>query len=74
MSHQLHWSDTADGIPDKYPGIIPLESLPQEAQRLISEMEEHYTDEFTFYWFADDDIEAWFAGDIMAIWNGKGWV
>jgi len=48
--------------------------LPQEALDAISEEQKSYLDEFEFIQLAEDNrIEAWYAGDLLACWDGEGW-
>jgi hypothetical protein len=48
--------------------------LPPEAWDLISLQQQSYIDEFSFYREDDDYIEAWYADELLAIWNGMSWV
>lgn len=52
---------------------IPFSSLPEKAKDGFSEDQLSYIDEFTFYWFADNDIECWYAGECLATFNGNAW-
>lgn len=54
--------------------MINHELLPKEALAKISERQQSYIDEFIFVWFSPTKIEAWYANECLATWNGKGWV
>lgn len=48
--------------------------LPSEAWKLIDVQQQSYIDEFSFYREDNDYIEAWYADELLAIWNGSGWI
>lgn len=51
---------------------ISYSELPDEAQALISDEQRTFIDEFTFVW-NDGLIEAWYAEEILAVFDGHGW-
>jgi len=51
---------------------IAFDKLPQAAKDLISEEQKSYIDEFKFY-MRHPYIEAWYADELIATWNGKAW-
>jgi hypothetical protein len=51
---------------------VPFEKLPEQAQALISDEQKSYIDEFTFY-YVDGLIQAHYAGELLAVWDGHGW-
>lgn len=53
---------------------ISHRDLPKAAWKKISAAQKSYIDEFKFYERTNGDIEAWYAGELLAVWNGKGWV
>ena len=53
--------------------VISPNELPKEALELISSRQKSYIDEFSFYHYSDKHIEAWYAGEHLATWNGKAW-
>lgn len=52
--------------------LLKFEDLPKEAQAGLSEDQVSYIDEFTFY-ENGEVIEGWYAGDLLAVWQGQGW-
>jgi hypothetical protein len=52
--------------------VLRFHHLPQAAQDLISPEQRSYIDEFTFL-LVGDTIQAWYGGELLACWNGKGW-
>lgn len=54
---------------------LSFNSLPQLAKDKMSEEQISYSDEFSFYRYndSDNDIEAYYGGEYLATWNGKGW-
>jgi hypothetical protein len=53
--------------------IINHTELPKKAWNAISKEQQSYIDEFTFYEDDDNCIEAWYAGELLAYWEGKRW-
>ncbi len=57
---------------------ITAEELPPAALALMSDEQRSYLDEFEFRQCispaSPDRIEAWYAGQLLATWNGTGWV
>ena len=52
---------------------ITFADLPDRAKDLISPEQQSYIDEFTFI-YDEGYIEAWYAGELLAYWNGSGWI
>jgi hypothetical protein len=52
---------------------ISSESLPKLAKAGFSVQQLSYIDEFSFYRYGDNDIEAWYAGEYTATWSGSSW-
>src|SRR6266699_3650162 len=55
------------------PKEISYAELPEQAKNLISEEQKSYLDEFSFLQSEDGNIAAWYAGEVLAVWNGSGW-
>jgi hypothetical protein len=51
---------------------IKPDQLPVEALKTISSRQKSYIDEFRFY-ETDHGIAAWYAGELLAFWNGTKW-
>lgn len=47
--------------------------LPAAALRKMSAAQRSYIDEFTFKRRPNGHIEGWYAGQLLAVWDGKGW-
>jgi len=54
--------------------LITFQDLPMRAQKLISKRQQSYIDEFTFFWQSPRFIEAWYAGELLAVFDGRGWL
>jgi hypothetical protein len=52
--------------------LIKHTDLPSEAWQAISETQQSYIDEFSFYQ-TNNGIEAWYAGEWLATWDGLAW-
>ena len=52
---------------------IAFRSLPLKARNRISRRQRSYIDEFTFFERLSGNIEAWYAGELLAVWDGIGW-
>jgi len=52
---------------------IPGYNLPKPALALISRRQRSYLDEFVFFQLPYGYIEGWYAGELLALWNGKSW-
>lgn len=55
------------------------QDLPQAAKDLISDEQKTYLDEFTFYQCYNlgkpiQLFEAWYADELLATWDDKGWI
>jgi hypothetical protein len=50
-----------------------FDDLPKEAQDLISEDQKTFLDEFHFWKDSFGYIEAEYAGELLATWDGHGW-
>lgn len=55
------------------PPTIQHALLPKEALRLIPATPLSYIDEFEFYEVGFGTIEAWYAGELVSVWNGEVW-
>jgi hypothetical protein len=51
---------------------ITFVQLPIRAQRSISQRQQSYIDEFTFYQ-AEDHIQAFYAGELLCVFRDNGW-
>jgi hypothetical protein len=47
--------------------------MPRAALALMSASQRSYLDEFTFKRRSDGSIEGWYAGEVLAVWDGDGW-
>ena len=47
--------------------------VPEAALRKMSASQRSYLDEFTFRRIPDGGIEGWYAGELLASWDGIGW-
>lgn len=54
--------------------MIHHDLLPKKALKKISKRQRSYIDEFIFLWKSEENIEAWYAGELLAAWNGSEWV
>jgi hypothetical protein len=54
--------------------LIEFKDLPAYAQDGFSEDQISYIDEFKFYLYENGNIEAEYANDPIAFWNGKEWI
>jgi hypothetical protein len=52
---------------------VDYQDLPERAKALISDDQKSYIDEFSFYW-EDGVYQAFYAGELLATWNGSGWL
>lgn len=52
---------------------ISWKDIPQEAKDLISKEQQSYQDEFTWYRVGHDYIAAYYAGECLAVWDGREW-
>jgi len=67
--------------------MISPDLLPKKALNLISQTQQSYTievgvffctrliaiDEFIFLWYSPTKIDAWYADELLATWDGEGW-
>jgi hypothetical protein len=53
---------------------ISYKDLPATAWAKISERQKTYIDEFSFYKQKDGSIQAYYAGELVATWDGKSWI
>ena len=54
---------------------IEYQELPIEAQDLIDDQQKSYIDEFQFFYDnISHRIEAWYAGELLATYDGYGWM
>lgn len=58
------------------PYQVPVQygDLPQEAQALIGDEQKTYLDEFRFWQDSFGYIEAEYADELLATWDGHGWM
>jgi len=49
-------------------------NLPKKALSQISKRQQSYLDEFRFFAIKGCKVEAWYAGELLAVWDGKKWV
>jgi hypothetical protein len=53
---------------------VDFRDLPTKAKRRMSKDQRSYADEFTFLRAHPRDIiEAWYAGELLAVWDGVDW-
>lgn len=52
---------------------IDSNELPVEALALFSEDQLSYLDEFSFIREESGMIQGWYAGQLLAVWDGEGW-
>jgi hypothetical protein len=52
---------------------IPWQKLPKKALSQISARQRSYIDEFKFFHAPGGGIDAWYAGELLAHWNGHEW-
>lgn len=62
----------------KFKRKINYAELHPIALALISDEQMSYIDEFSFFVYpsrtcGDEKYEAWYAGELLVIWNGSGW-
>ena len=66
-------SEVGREIESREPFCVTLGQLPEEALEAISERPRSYIDEFTFVHMGAGYYEAWYAGELLAIWDGEDW-
>ena len=52
---------------------LAASKLPKAALRKMSAAQRSYIDEFSFFKRDSGHIEGWYAGELLAVWNGKRW-
>lgn len=55
---------------------IDYADLPEEAKACISEEQKSYIDEFSFFKRnegVNETIVCWYAGEVLAVWDGQAW-
>jgi len=52
---------------------MSLESVPAEAIAALSPEQQSYLDEFKFIQMRSGSIQGWYAGELLAVWDGKVW-
>lgn len=53
---------------------LDIKDMDQVFIRALQKEARSYIDEFTFYRLPNGQVEGWYAGELLAIWNGKNWV